>query len=193
MMLEGIERGKQKSRPEHGRLVCQPAVPLSTFNPIDRLNMKEERHMKRTILRSRGVTTILAVGLLGWGAGHPTPAWSDSSCSQRTLKGTYMISCHGVQGDAQSNFAVAGLEHFRGDGTSSGVSTYTDKDKISRQVPFTATYTVNPDCTGTYTATDENGTIHLDIYVARDGSEFSFAFTDTGVVDSGLEQRLSQN
>ena len=149
--------------------------------------------MKRAVLRSLGVGTILAVGLIVWGAGHPAPAWSDNSCSQRTLKGTYMISCHGVQGAGQSNFAIAGLEHFHGDGTSSGVTSYTDKDNILRQVPFTATYTVNPDCTGTYTATDENGTIHLDVFLARDGSEFSFVFTDPGVVDSGLEQRTSRD
>jgi hypothetical protein len=148
--------------------------------------------MKRLVLRSRGVGMLLAAGLIAWVAGHPAPAWSDNSCSQRTLKGTYMISCHGVQGARQSNFAVAGLEHFHGDGTSSGVTSYTDKHNILRQVPFTATYTVNPDCTGTYLATDENGTIHLDVFLAHDGSEFSFVFTDPGVVDSGLEQRLSQ-
>jgi hypothetical protein len=147
--------------------------------------------MKRAVLRPIGVGMILAVGLLAWGAGHPQPAWSDNSCSLKTLKGTYMISCHGVQGTAQSNFAIAGLEHMHGDGTSNGVSTYADKDSVlHRQVPFTVTYTVNPDCTGTYTATDVNGTIHLDIFVAPDGSEFNFVYTDTRVVDAASERKV---
>jgi hypothetical protein len=146
--------------------------------------------MKRTVLRSRGFGMLLAVGLLAWGVGHPAPAWSHDSCSLKTLKGTYIVACGGVQGSGQSHFAAAALEHFRGDGTSSGFSTYTDKDNILRQVPFTATYTVNPDCTGTYTATDENGTIHLDVFLAPDGSEFSFVYTDPGVVDSSTERRV---
>jgi len=144
-------------------------------------------------MRSLGVGTILAAGLLAWGAGHPAPAWSDNSCSLKTLKGTYMISCHGVQGAAQSNFAIAGLEHMHGDGTSNGATTYADKHNVLHQVPFTVTYTVNPDCTGTYTATDENGTVHTDIYIARDGSEFTYVITDAGVVSTGFEQRVSQN
>jgi hypothetical protein len=133
---------------------------------------------------------LFAVGLLAWGAGHPAPAWSGNTCSLGTLKGTYIGHCAGVQGSRQRHFAAAALEHFHGNGTSSGVSSYTDKNNILRQVPFTATYTVNPDCTGTYTATDENGTIHLDVFLAPDGSEFNFIYTDPGVVDSALERRV---
>src|SRR5215831_10764540 len=140
--------------------------------------------MKRTILRSLGVGMILTVGLLAWGLGHPQLAWSGNSCSLKTLKGTYTGFCHGVQGAQQSNFAAADLEHFHGDGTSNGFSTYADKDNVLSQVPFNATYTVKPDCTCTYTATDVNGTIHLDIFVAPDGSEFNFVYTDPGVVDA---------
>jgi hypothetical protein len=135
---------------------------------------------------------LLAVGLLAWGAGHPVPAWSGDTCSVGVLKGTYIIVCNGVQGAKASHFSFSGLEHFHADGTSNGVSTYADKDNILRKVLFTATYTVNPDCSGTYRSIDENGTVtNLDIYVARDGSEFSYIFTDPGFVDSGLEQRIS--
>jgi hypothetical protein len=146
--------------------------------------------MKRGILKSRYVGTVLAVGLFAWGVGHPAPAWSDNACSLKTLKGTYTGHCEGVQGSAQSHFAAADLEHFDGNGTSTGVSTYADKANVLSQVPFTATYTVNPDCTGTYTATDVNGTIHLDLFIARDGSEFNFVYTDPGVVDASSERRV---
>jgi hypothetical protein len=146
--------------------------------------------MKRGVLKSSGIVMLLTVGLFAWGAGHPAPAWSGNSCSLKTLEGTYSGFCHGVQGARQNNFAAADLEHFHGDGTSNGFSTFADKHNVLSQVPFTATYTVKPDCTGTYTATDVNGTIHLDIFVAPDGSEFNFVYTDPGVVDAGSERRV---
>jgi hypothetical protein len=146
--------------------------------------------MKRSVLKSRGIVMLVAVGLFAWGVGHPEPAWSGDSCSLRSLKGTYVGACHGVQGSTQAHFAAACNDHFHGDGTVSGVCSSTDKDNASRNVSYTATYTVNPDCTGTFTSTD--GATHLDLFVARDGSLFGATFTDPGVVDAFVEQRVSQ-
>jgi hypothetical protein len=151
--------------------------------------------MKRTVVRSRYAGMALAVGLLAWGAAQPQPAWSGNSCSLSTLKGTYLIDCAGLQaqGSELSHFAVSGLEHFHGDGTVNTVFTYSDKDNILRHIHATVTYTVNPDCSGTYTARDENGVVtHTDIYVARDGSEFGWIATDPSFVDEGVERRVSQ-
>jgi len=149
--------------------------------------------MKRTSLKSGYMGIALAVGLFAWGAGHPAPAWSGDSCSLKTLKGTYMYNCHGVQGSAQTDFAAAGKEQFHGDGTVDGVITSTDKDNVSHHVSYTAIYTVNPDCTGTYTSTDENNVVtHADLYFPRDGSELDMVLTDPGVVDALVERRVSQ-
>jgi hypothetical protein len=149
--------------------------------------------MKRAVLRSRGVGMLLAIGLLAWGAGHPEPAWSDDSCSLSTLKGTYIFECAGVQGSAQTHFAFAGKEQFHGDGTVNGVYTYSDKDNVLRHVSYTATYTVDPDCTGRYTSTDENGAvIHNDMFFPRDGSELDMVTTDPGDVDAVVERRVGQ-
>jgi hypothetical protein len=149
--------------------------------------------MKRTLLRLRDVGMFLGIGLFAWGVGHPAPAWSDNSCSLKTLKGTYMYNCHGVQGSAQTDFAAAGKEEFHGDGTLSGVITSTDKDNVFHLVHYSGTYTVNPDCTGTYTSTDENGVItHIDMFFPRDGSEIDTVLTDPGVVDALVERRVSQ-
>jgi hypothetical protein len=148
--------------------------------------------MKRGILKSRYVGTVLAVGLLAWGAGHPAPAWSDNSCSVKTLKGTYVFACHGLQGSGQTDFAIAGREQFHGDGTVNGVQTYADKDNTLHHVSYTGTYTVTPDCTATYTATDENGVVfHQDMFFGRDGAELSIVVTDPGFVDSLYERRVS--
>jgi hypothetical protein len=147
--------------------------------------------MKRGIPKSRGVGMLLAVGLIAWGAGHPATASSDSSCSQRTLKGTYMYNCHGVQGSGQIDFAAAGKEQYHGDGTLDGVITSTDKDNVSHDVSYTGTYTVNSDCTATYTVTDENGVVtHADLFLPRDGSEIDVVLTDPGFVDSLVERRV---
>jgi hypothetical protein len=83
---------------------------------------------------------------------------------------------------------------FHGDGKVSGVCTSTDKDNLFRHVPYTGSYTVNPDCSGTLTATDENGGVaHIDIYAAPDGAKFSAIFTGPGVVDEVLEERVSRD
>jgi hypothetical protein len=148
--------------------------------------------MKRTLLRLRGVGMFLGVGLFAWGAGHPAPAWSDNSCSLGTLKGTYLVACHGVQGSAQTDWAGAAREQFHGDGTLDGVQTITDKDTVSHHDSYTGTYTVNPDCTGTYTSTDENGVVtHADMFIPRDGSEIDMIFTDHTVVDAFVERKVS--
>jgi hypothetical protein len=147
--------------------------------------------MKRAVVRLRGVGMFLGIGLFAWGVGHPAPAWSDNSCSLSTLKGTHLFECHGVQGKKQADFAFAGKEQFHGDGTLKGVSTYTDKDNVLHRVSYTGTYTVNPDCTGTYTSTDENGVVtHIDMFFGTDAAELYFILTDPGVVDALVERRV---
>ena len=147
--------------------------------------------MKRQIR----VGMLLAVGLLIWGAGHPEQAWSDNSCSLRTLKGTYVYHCSGVHlvNGQQVYFAFAGQDHFSGDGKLSGVFSFSENGVISPHVSYTGTYTVNPDCTGTYTTVDENGVIgHLDLFFGRDGEEVTFIFTDAGIVDAAVERRVGK-
>src|SRR3712207_8419089 len=52
---------------------------------------------------------------------------------------------------------------------------------ISRRVSFTATYTLNPDCTGTHMGTDITGTVvHNDMYSLPSGSQVAFLQTDPG-------------
>jgi hypothetical protein len=147
--------------------------------------------MKRTVLRSRGFGMLLAVGLLAWGVGHPAPAWSHDSCSLKTLKGTYLFTCHGVQGSGQTAFGAAGRETFHGDGTMDGVLTATDKDNVQHHYSYPGTYTVNPDCTGTVTEGDEIiGVVHIDMYFAPDAAELDYVVTDPGFVDSYVERRV---
>jgi hypothetical protein len=147
--------------------------------------------MKRQI----SVGMFLAVGLLISGAGHPEPAASAEQCSLRTLKGTYVYHCAGFRLDEkgqQVHFAFAGQDHFNGEGTVTGVYSYSDNSPIlQQQISYSGTYTVNPDCTGSYTTVDENGISgHLDLFFGPDGAEVTFIFTDPGVVDAGVERRV---
>src|SRR5262249_62343286 len=116
--------------------------------------------------------------------------------SLRTLKGTYVYHCAGFRLDngQQVHFAFAGEDHFDGNGTVTGVFSYSDNSPLLQQhISYSGTYTVNPDCTGTYTTVDENGVSgNLDLFFGRDGEEVTFIFTDPGVVDAGVERRVDK-
>ena len=147
--------------------------------------------MKRQI----GMGILLALGLLIAGAGHPRQARSDNSCSLRTLKGTYAYHCSGVHlGTGETVYvAFAGKDQYHGDGTMSGVYSFSENGVISHNISYTGTYTVNPDCTGAFTTTDENGVdVHADLFFGRDGEEVYFVLTDGGVVDAAFERRVGK-
>jgi hypothetical protein len=147
--------------------------------------------MKRQI----DVAILLALGFLILGAGRPEQALSDKPCSLQTLKGTYVYHCAGVYlvNGQPVHFAFAGKDEYNGDGTMSGVYSLSDNGTLSHHVSYSGTYTVNPDCTGAFTTTDENGVVvHADLYFERDGEEVRFILTDPGVVDAGVERRVSK-
>jgi len=147
--------------------------------------------MKRQI----DVGILLALGLLISGAGRPEQALSENPCSLRTLKGTYVYHCAGVQivNEQPVHFAFAGKDQYNGDGTMTGVYSFSDNGAISQHVSYTGTYTVNPDCTGALTTKDENGLVtHVDLFFGRDGAEVSIVWTDPGFVDAWVERRVGK-
>jgi hypothetical protein len=55
---------------------------------------------------------------------------------------------------------------------------------------ITGTYTVNDDCTGTVTFTDQFGlTTHLDFVLAQGHQELNFIQTDPGTVTTGIGRK----
>ena len=74
-------------------------------------------------------------------------------CSQTTLRGTYLVAFDGVDisGNAQVPFAAAELEVYDGNGNIEGLGSYNSNGTITSKEPFSGTYTVNADCTGTTT------------------------------------------
>jgi hypothetical protein len=120
--------------------------------------------MKRGGLWVAGVAALIGVGLLIGSQEYAQGAEDDSkaTCSEATLRGTYLFAYQGVETKENDHvpFASAGY------------------GEISRNEPFSGTYTVNEDCTGTSTYTD--GT-HFDEFIAPDGSMFTFVQTDPGL------------
>ena len=150
--------------------------------------------MKRMVVGPIGIGLLLAVGLLISGAAPPEQGSNDKGCSLRTLKGTYLFAYTGFQivDGQQVPFVFAGKDRVNGDGTLTGVNSFSVNGAISQSVTYTGTYTVNPDCTGTSTTVDDGTgeTAHFDLFFGRDGDAISFVQTDPGFVDADIERRV---
>jgi hypothetical protein len=137
--------------------------------------------MRRRGLWVACVLLLLGVGVLAVGTGfakdeNAKDEDDGAKCSEATLNGTYLFAYDGVEitGNNQIPFAVAGREVRDGKGNINGVSSANFNGSITRNEPFSGTYTVNADCTGTNTYPD--GT-HYDMFIAPDGSEFTVVQT----------------
>ena len=135
--------------------------------------------MNRKGLWAGGVALILLVVgaaalLTTVGAGYAKDEdVSRAKCSEATLKGTYLFAQNGVEikGNEQRPFAIAGYDVFDGNGEVKGVDSGNFNGEVFRKDPFTGTYTVKANCTGTVTYTDGS---QIDMFIAPDGSMFTY-------------------
>jgi len=144
--------------------------------------------MNRGRLWAAGVLLLVGVGILAVGQGAAQDTTGTATCSVATLRGTYLFAYDGLEitDTDQRPFAFAGYEVYDGKGNVTGISSYSINGEITRNEPFSGTYTVKADCTGTITYTD--GT-HYDQFIAPDGSLFTFVQTNPGTVAAGFELR----
>jgi hypothetical protein len=175
---------------------------------------REKQTMKPTIRRC----LALAIAFLGLYLALPEGGLAQSvkgpPITLATLKGTYVGAFSGYMPDPSSPtnlipFAVAGTETYFGDGTASGVTTFTTKNPdgtifVLGRVTFTGTYTLNPDGvsfseTDTQTSGPFNGlVIHFDDFPTPDGGTIATIQTDTnpdptkavGAISSGFSTRV---
>jgi hypothetical protein len=152
--------------------------------------MNAEKLMKQTAIGK--AFTVAAFFALALGAVPSANAASNKGCSVATLKGTiadrdsgYLTSPPAFAGP----FAGVNLETFDGKGglTGSGVSSIN-----GNIVPgtFQGTYTVNADCTGTYTVQNSLGlTIHAYFVIADGGNTLYDVITDPGAVITCVARR----
>ena len=150
--------------------------------------------MKRNIVRK--VLTIAAATALVLGIA-PSAMAHDHECSNATLKGTFAEKDTGFITNpppaAASLFAGVNLETFDGHGamTATGFATV---DGNGGPQTETGTYTVNPDCTGTYEVQISPGgfTAHAFFVIDDGGNELQIVVTDPGTVISCIARRLFQ-
>jgi hypothetical protein len=150
--------------------------------------------MNRRRLWAACVALLVGVGVLAVGAGFANDEDAGAKCSEATLDGRYLFAFDGftTEGKNQGPFAVAGHQVFHGNGKANGVSSFSDNGEIFKKTPFSSTYTVKANCTGTNTVdTNVDGSLvtHYDLFIAPDGSKVTFVQTDPGVVASGFELR----
>jgi hypothetical protein len=114
--------------------------------------------MKRiTIVRALAALAVLAtLAMVTTTSKHTVSSVYASGCTA-TLKGNYGFTFSGFSshsnGSAVFPFSGAGLGYFAGDGTFSATYAATLNTTTSTNNPYSATYTVNSDCTGSLTST----------------------------------------
>src|SRR5918992_148170 len=140
------------------------------------------------VLGLAGIVGVLAVGR-GFADAENT---SRAKCSKATLKGTYLFAQNGVEikGMNQRPFAFAGYDVYDGNGKIDSVVSGNANGQVIRKGHTSGTYIVKADCTGT--ATFPGAGEKLDLFIAPDGSMFTFVFVKpTEVVTSGFEERAT--
>ena len=136
---------------------------------------------------------LVGAGALTVGAGYAKDeaavgAAARAKCSEATLDGTYLFALDGVDttGNDQVPFAVAGYRVYDGNGKVKGVASANFNGEIVSE-PFSGTYTVKADCTGTLTLQEG---LQNDLFIAPDGSMFTFVQTNPPeLVASGFTLR----
>lgn len=111
---------------------------------------------------------------------------ADAGCSLASLKGPYALERQGTIVAQLPGFPVPPapfgevlIATFNGAGSFSGTATANVGGVVLNSAPFTGTYTVNPDCTGTDTVFTSVGvTLHNSIVVIGGGERFISTETD---------------
>src|SRR5918993_2455570 len=202
----------EDSAPPHRLLEGGGPSPRHVGGPVSMPSGKESqrilpflsgrRHTRRRTTMNRkglwagGVALILLVVVgaaallttVGAGYAKDEDASSRVKCSVATLKGTYLFAQNGVEikGNDQRPFAIAGYDVFDGNGDVKGVASGNFNGETFRNESGSGTYSVKANCTGTFTFT--NGT-RYDLFIAPDGSMFTFVRTNPEFVSSGFELR----
>jgi hypothetical protein len=122
----------------------------------------------------------------------PAAKAADKGCSNASIRGTFVFRGSGSVIDPSAVFLlnVVFVQTFDGNGalTSTGVQSHSGN---ILQITQTGTYTVNPDCTGTYTAliSPIGLTVHFFFVIADNENDLEVLSTDPNTVVSGTARR----
>jgi hypothetical protein len=150
---------------------------------------------KETIMKSSTIAktlTIAAVTALVLGMG-PRAKADGKRCSEANLRGTFAYTSTGFIVAAPipalvGPYAEVGTLYFDGKG---GVTFAFNSSQNGSIGPGTGTgiYTVNDDCTGTFTEASDGFTSHFSFAIDKSGEEFQAICQDTGVVVTRIGRR----
>jgi hypothetical protein len=118
-------------------------------------------------------------------------ATDNQACSNASVQGTYEFSASGTIVGVGPTAGV-GLFTSDGKGNISGKDTSSFNGAIVRET-FTATYTVNADCSGSATAVFQGPvprTIHVDFVVVDNGKQVFNILTDSGDIVTFTDEKI---
>ena len=117
------------------------------------------------------------------------------TCGNSTIQGTYAFTIHGqILNPNGSTLLVDGLAKTTFDGK--GNLTQLDAVAINGNMApgwasNTGTYSVNSDCTGTFTVTNgSQAPVHLQMIVAQSGNTIHDVVTDPGIATTAEAERV---
>ena len=165
--------------------------------------------LAKTSGRRKAMALLLGFATFGLAAGGMSPTAvaqtkldendSKPTCTLETLKGRYLFAWSGAVlppafgVTEQTLSGAAGYHTFNGDGT--GTDTVTVRigtTIVLENIVAPITYTVNSDCTGTYTV-NVPGYPSFDLFIAPDGSELAtFATAPAGNQLASIDRRVSR-
>ena len=142
-----------------------------------------------------GIGLFITMGLITMKQGYTEEKDQAPTCTLATLKGRYLFG--GIATllppavPEQSLLAVAGYHIFNGDGTGTDVVTARINNTfLAENLVTPILYTVNPDCTGTYTVPSDD--LHFDIFIAPTGEELIVIATSPNFIAvQGPNRRVS--
>ncbi len=162
-----------------------------------RFTLLKEATMKRVgVWAAIGIGIFITVGLITVNQGYAEEEDDGPTCTLKTLKGRYLFG--GIETllppavEQQSLLAVAGYHTFNGDGTGTDIVTVTINGAVVLENFVTPiSYTVNPDCSGTYTVPVSGESFGL--FIAPHGEELMVIGTTPGsVLVLGPNRRVSR-
>ena len=120
---------------------------------------------------------------------------STLTCTNANFTGTYgyVLSGWVLSSNGYAPFADSGTITSEGNGNISGSSTFSVNGQLQART-FTGTYTLDSDCRGTATFSDNlSETVDLSLVIAGGGVEIQLAQTDSGTNLSGRATRQQAN
>ena len=135
---------------------------------------------------------FVTVGALSGNPGYARA--QEPACTLKTLTGRYLFADNGALTPPAvtepTPFAAAGFDIFNGDGTGTAVVTFRlGGVTVLQDSVLPLTYTVNPDCTGSFTVSGGNS---FDLFVAPDGESVAYINTAPGGNFSSISRRVSR-